>query len=486
MARLICVPCIMVFNLAHLAILGDMVGRVMAETQPQAVEYEECPSDYAYATVDDEHDPNLKWGYYQGKSCKIWLNTGTPDPVAPNPIQPNPDPVISSAPEQPAYVPPKEPVQPIDPSPSDVYNQSQLAAPQTSSLSVNPVLPSPTNQTTMPRTSGSDEYPGVVGIYYTVWHTKTSWGPGANWGTPLGGGYESKDEERIKLHAQWVECSGVDYILVDWSNNMDYTYPNEGGTEGHIKCLEDATIKLFEVLNKIGSKLKVAIMIGHADGNLAKIQNKITTINTYLLNSPENKARYFHYKGAPLLVKYQGVTGGSSIPEHLDCAPGFTVRSMSAFLTQQVMPNTDNVGYLPHWSWEDRVGSNVDYVVSVDPHDPSVHEATVVTPGCRGEPVGCATLKQPWLCPMAQGRQEGTFLTKRVDNAVKSRVPMMLVGTFNEFVRPNEHENAELSKDFEPSVELGYGPLEQLRSEISRYKAALGASAQTCPFQQIY
>ena len=350
-----------------------------------------------------------------------------------------------------------------------------------STLEVNPVSAT--------SSSRSDEFPGIVGIYYFVRHSLGSWKTGKVWGKALGGTYESKDEQRMALHARWLECTGIDYILVDWSNNMDYHYPDEGGEQGHLKGLEDATIKLFEVLNKIGSKLKVALMIGAAWGDVSKIQRKIETINTYILNKPENRKRYFHYKGAPLLVKYQTPQGGSSPPEHMDCAPGFTLRSMSAFLTDQVMPDKEGVGFSSHWSWEDRGDGISDYVISVDPNHSSVYEATVVTPACRGDPDhpygGCSNPSHPWLCPRAQGRQNGAFLTKRVDNAIKSKVPMMLVGTFNEFESPNENENPELSKDFEPSEELGFDPLEQLKNEVVRYKNALGAKARTCAFEMV-
>src|SRR5437867_3305637 len=39
------------------------------------------------------------------------------------------------------------------------------------------------------------------------------------WGTPLLGTYDSTDPKVIDKHAEWLVAIGVDFVLIDWTNN---------------------------------------------------------------------------------------------------------------------------------------------------------------------------------------------------------------------------------------------------------------------------
>ena len=54
--------------------------------------------------------------------------------------------------------------------------------------------------------------------YYT-WHFPAR--RACQWGTPKLGNYNSDDRGVMRTHAQWLRDAGVDFILVDWSNDIE-------------------------------------------------------------------------------------------------------------------------------------------------------------------------------------------------------------------------------------------------------------------------
>ena len=425
-------------------------------------DYPLCSDPYEGPSLDGQGDPSSRWGWENGKSCRIIETASDPDPQPPSQVQPT---------DQAESAPVSTPADTTDPR---------------HGLDVNPIG-APSQNTTKPSFNLG---PGLAGMFYTTWHGHIPWKD--VWGTPLGGPYLSTDEKRMELHAQWLECAGIDFILVDWSNNNDYLYPNDGDHRN----IEESTVKLFEVFNRIGSPIKIAIMIGN--GPVDVMQRKVDSIKELFLSTEENQDRYFNYKGKPLVVKFQSVTNTVNNPENMDFDSSITIRSMGAFLTQLSRVNSDKVGYSPHWSWEDRYTDDINYVISVDPKQLDVSdysndvppsdafEATVITPACRGEPLQCPNFvpDHPWDCSaLRQGRQNGRFLEERMDNAIKAKVPMVLVGTWNEFKTANEQKSPEFSKDFEPTEELKFEPLELLRKKLGEFKAVHGQEMPQCSFQ---
>ena len=64
-----------------------------------------------------------------------------------------------------------------------------------------------------------------VGIYYWTWFPD-AWSFGA-WGTPQLGYYRSDDTNIIDQHCEQLVSAGIDFVLIDWSNNcLPYGDPN--------------------------------------------------------------------------------------------------------------------------------------------------------------------------------------------------------------------------------------------------------------------
>jgi len=59
-----------------------------------------------------------------------------------------------------------------------------------------------------------------VGIAYTTWLREGFWNPDDVWTFPTIGPYRSDDRSVIRQHATWLADAGVDFIWIDWSNNL--------------------------------------------------------------------------------------------------------------------------------------------------------------------------------------------------------------------------------------------------------------------------
>ena len=95
--------------------------------------------------------------------------------------------------------------------------------------------------------------------YYT-WFT-----PGrrsCQWGTPSLGNYASDDRNVMRQHAHWLRSAHVDFIVVDWSNDVCCSAQSDWNGRQDLKGLELNTVALFEEFAKVKGAPKIAIMVG--------------------------------------------------------------------------------------------------------------------------------------------------------------------------------------------------------------------------------
>ena len=98
-----------------------------------------------------------------------------------------------------------------------------------------------------------------VGIAYSTWHNTQPWGK--TWGSPMLGQYLSKDPDVIRQHAHWLVSAHVDFIYIDWSNDIDTGNSAVAG-QGRQRYLEEATTTLFDEYARMREHPEVAVMIG--------------------------------------------------------------------------------------------------------------------------------------------------------------------------------------------------------------------------------
>ncbi|MDR0288263.1 MAG: hypothetical protein LBI03_11250, partial [Clostridiales bacterium] len=245
-----------------------------------------------------------------------------------------------------------------------------------------------------PRTPYDERY---VGLAYTTWCYKGFWNTNKVWTTPLLGKYTSDDRTVIRQHAEWIADAGVDFIWIDWSNDVDYDVSIKkvinDTARPDFSMIERSTLYIFEEYSKMRQEGKVtpkiSIFIGCpdpsqtsaiSDGRLTRKANQVYDWFVNNPDHPEYRDLIMDYNGKPLLVVYAGTPTpwGDGLPAWDD--DRFTVRWMSGFLTQQpYLLNTDTLeSKYGYWSWEDRGAQTF----SVSDGKP---EAMIVVPSWRAE-----------------------------------------------------------------------------------------------------
>ncbi len=178
-----------------------------------------------------------------------------------------------------------------------------------------------------------------VGIGYQTWFM-----PGVSqWGTPeakpLLGTYNSLDEKVIEKHAEWLTWAGVDYLLLDWSNNLGGNWTNNTAAQ-----IIKGTDALLAVYAKLRRRPQVTLLLG-MDGGKAGTEHFLAQIEEVKKRIAQYPDLWLRHEGKPLLNIYTGAS--------LNLPPDwnddfFTLRWQGAF--REIVLNPGG-----QWSWKDRV-----------------------------------------------------------------------------------------------------------------------------------
>ena len=226
---------------------------------------------------------------------------------------------------------------------------------------------------------GSGLFPRVpyeerkVGLAYTTWCRSGFWDPNKVWTFPTLGKYFSDDRTIIRKHAEWLADAGVNFIWIDWSNDLGYNVTMDEVLTDSVRpdfaMIERSTLYIFEEYSKMRMEGKktpnISIFIGNpAPGQDSAVSNGLLTrkanqVDQWFLNNPahsEFKALMEQHNGKPLLVCYVGTPTpwANETPPWSDSR--FTVRFMTGFVTEQhslFNPITKESKY-KYWSWEER------------------------------------------------------------------------------------------------------------------------------------
>lgn len=318
----------------------------------------------------------------------------------------------------------------------------------------------------------------LVGIAYTTWHKNVHWEN--TWGTPLLGSYASDDRNVIRQHAMWLADAGVDFVWVDWSNDIGYTY-DPLKKRPDFDMIEGATFTLFDELAKMRAEGKktpnVSIFAGvtgapEAAGD-GRLQRKADQIWDQFVANPVYRPLVQTYLGKPLLVVY--VNTPSPFPDGAPAwtDPRFSVRWMTGYVTEQRRLRTDDlVSKFGYWSWEDR-----------RPQTYSVHdggpEAMVVVASWREQTGQGPDGRGVGFIPAAPRSQGDTF-RRQWARAREIGPKFALVVSWNEWHR-GEQPSPDVSKDIEPSQEFGSLYLDLMKQEIAKFRAGRGRKQYATP-----
>ncbi len=302
----------------------------------------------------------------------------------------------------------------------------------------------------------------TVGLAYTTWHRPALWDN--YWGTPELGKYVSDDRSVIRRHGEWLADAGVDFIFIDWSNDIDYVY---GKTRGRpdFDMIEETVPIIFEEWKSIENAPKIAIMLGcpgkkeaFTDG---RMQRKIDQVHDMFIDNEERRDQYYNYLGKPLIMVYVGTPSPfqTGLPEGID-DNRFIFRYVTGYVSEQAYLRTpDRLSKYGYWSWEDR-GEQTYTMLDGKP------ECCTITAASR--PQRGDDPDDPAHIP-ARGRENGKTFTERWKRARDLDVKVALVVSWNEWVK-GEQPSPEVSKDLEPSEEFGDDYLQLLKQEIKNFK----------------
>jgi hypothetical protein len=296
-----------------------------------------------------------------------------------------------------------------------------------------------------------------VGIAYAAWHDRIPWGQ--TWDVPQLGQYLSTDANVIRQHAAWLSDANVDFIYIDWSNDLNTGIGDNKGQQRQV-FIESATKAIFDEYKKLQRHPQIVVMIGFpgdkaglADGRL---QRKADQVWNEFAGNPTYENIYLHYLHHPLLLVYTGTPSpfSSGLPPWVD--PRFTVRYMTGFVSQQPsLLAPEFISRYGYWSWEDRG------IPTVAAYQGNA-EAMNIVAAWRGDSANNVP---------AKGRRNGLTFSEGWARARKVGPHFALGGSFNEWSNPNEEPSAEISKDLEPSHLFGMQYLDLLKTEAAAFKA---------------
>jgi hypothetical protein len=296
-----------------------------------------------------------------------------------------------------------------------------------------------------------------IGMDWEPWFTPLN----ASWATaeavPLIGYYPSLNKDVIRQHILWMNAIGVDFLLVDWSNNIWGATHWKEHPPG-VDQLIESTTALMQTLAQMRTEgfpvPQVTLLLGLINGPPAKmsaVNEELQYVQDTYIAPPQYRDLWVTYQGKPLITVLD--TQG---PDFLADKPPidsshFTIRWMSTLLEHN---KHAEAGF---WSWMDGVIHPI--VTRVGGGD----EALTITPAFFGD--------GGWTYPAAMGRRGGATFVEQFRYAAEIRPTFLLINQWNEFAGQPKGEgngpkhdqyvdtyNVELSDDIEPTslTEEGY------------------------------
>ncbi len=294
-----------------------------------------------------------------------------------------------------------------------------------------------------------------VAIAYSVWHEDQDWKK--VWGAPARGFYRSDDPTIIRAHAEEVSGAGIDFFMLDATNDIGSDIRTGAGLP-YQRFEEHSIATVFDVYAGLPRRPRLCFMVGyvpHSD-DLAngRVTAKASEIYDVYVSNPRYAPLLEMYNGRPLLIVY-GETPArwqNGLPPWSD--PRFTVRFMTAGLTQQPALLDGRVSRFGYWSWQDR--GPAAYPV-FDGH-PEAMMITAFWPEDREH-------HRP-----GQGRDDGRTFLEAWRRARRIGPRFLMLGTYNEY-NAMEQPSAALSKDIEPNTTFGTQYLDMVRAQAALFHA---------------
>ncbi len=309
-----------------------------------------------------------------------------------------------------------------------------------------------------PKVKERDASQRLVGISYHTWFPPVHWNE--TWGRPVLGHYDSADEFTIRQHALWFLEAGVDFLILDWSNNL------HAADSPELQQIEAATQKVVDVYAGFDKGPKLAFLLG-IDSDPANLENgalqrKADQVYDTFIANPRYAKRMQTYQDKPLLLIYVGTPSPwqDRLPPWDDAR--FTVRWLTAFLSDQpALLSPQGACSLGYWSWWERTPQP--YTVFEGRPESMALSAAYTGPG-------------GWKDDAARGRRDGQTFLEQWLRVQQVDPEFVVINSWNEWYRAEEKDE-EFSNDLEPSKDFQYLYHQLLQQGIAAWKAMPTAPA---------
>jgi hypothetical protein len=234
--------------------------------------------------------------------------------------------------------------------------------------------------------SSSCVFAQQVGIVFQTWNRDWRWGVnGSNSVTePVFGYYDSQDVEVIKKQGMMLRDANVDFVVTDWTNNIDY-HPSLGMVNHDIGHIEESTVLVAETWAKIPGAPKITIVLGSAygitmdgwhvpDGDWntdgtpgPRLRMKFDQIHRTFIENPALKEQFYHVDGKPFIILWgnpmdRDIRDPNNIPFDFEWRDDrFTMRHMIGLASSKPWIINDHQGefvtvHKGVWTWAEQSG----------------------------------------------------------------------------------------------------------------------------------
>ena len=253
---------------------------------------------------------------------------------------------------------------------------------------------------------------------------------------PLLGSYASTNADVIRQQMLWMDEIGVNFIQVDWSNNLT----NAMHWKDHVPGVEEligSTRALMDTLAVMRSEglpaPRVVILFGMAPPfSMGALNEELRFAHDTLIANPKYAGFFMMYQGKPLANVLSVLDAAQLRKQGAVDTSDFTIRWV-----------WDNVADRPGWwSWTD------DYLPPTTTRCERAAESMSVT---------CAlAVGTGWKDPRSLGKRGGTTWVRGFQEALRVRPGFLFLHQFNDWA---EEYDTELSDDIEPAslASLGTG-----------------------------
>lgn len=321
----------------------------------------------------------------------------------------------------------------------------------------------------------------LIGMEWEIW-----WGPGyAGWkksetmlggqyrgseeAMPVLGHYSSLDPRVLRQQTLWFNRMGINFVEVDWSNNLTGPFPTPTSKE----CIA-ANKVLFNLYRHMRQHPKIVFMMGPEHNYWMNNRStpyvgpwytaQLNYVYRHFIANPKYKGLYLQYRGKPLLDLYLNGPRSSRPPQIHD--PRFTIRYVGAWM-QATHENRYGV-----WSWYDQNPQPTYF------HGDKSDKVEALTVACAYP----AVHPPYWLALDAAGKNYGQTYRTQWRAAFKYQPRFLFLCQFDEFQYPDEYNN-NLNNDMEPTLleppgsrrasGWGFEYVNLTRREIALYHAAI-------------